>query len=57
MAEHTKTAAELKDEGNKLYALKQYTEAYDKYGAAIAQDSNNAILYANRAACSLGQQK
>ncbi|KZP31804.1 hypothetical protein FIBSPDRAFT_1037356 [Athelia psychrophila] len=57
MAEHTKTAAELKDEGNKFYAQKQYAEAYDKYGAAIAQDPNNAILYSNRAACSLGQQK
>ena len=57
MAHQPKLAAELKDEGNKLYAQKNYPEAYKKYTSAIAEDPNNAVLYANRAACSLGQKK
>ncbi len=44
----------LKNEGNNLYQTGQYRAAYRKYTEAIKEDSNNAIYYANRAACSLG---
>lgn len=49
-------SVELKEEGNKLYAQKNYSEAYQKYTAAIAEDTKNPVLYANRAACSMGQK-
>lgn len=57
MVLQSKSAAELKAEGNNLYTKKKYAEAYEKYTAAIVEDANNAVLYANRAACSLGQHK
>lgn len=50
-------AAVLKDEGNALFAKKDYSAAYTKYTEAIAEDGQNAVLYANRAACSLNTQK
>ena len=50
-------AAQLKDEGNKLYVGKDYAAAYGKYSEAIDLDSKNAVLYANRAACSLTMDK
>lgn len=46
-------AAELKEKGNKLFVAKDYTAAYYKYSEAIELDANNAVLHANRAACSL----
>lgn len=49
-------SVELKEEGNKLYAQKNYSEAYQKYTAAITEDAKNPVLYANRAACSMGQK-
>jgi hypothetical protein len=51
------TAAELKDEGNKLFVAKKYEQASRKYSDAIAKDASNAVLYANRAACALNLQK
>jgi hypothetical protein len=51
------TAAELKDEGNKLFVAKKYGQASRKYSDAIAKDASNAVLYANRAACALNLQK
>ena len=50
-------AAECKAEGNALFAKKKYALAYAKYTDAIAEDGSNAILYANRAACSLSMCK
>jgi tetratricopeptide (TPR) repeat protein len=47
------TATELKDAGNTLFAAKNFDAALVKYTKAIALDGNNAILYANRAACAL----
>lgn len=50
-------AALLKDEGNALFVKKEYAAAYDTYTEAISEDGQNAILYANRAACSLDLKK
>lgn len=44
-------AAQLKEEGNKFFTSKQYSQAYDKYSKALKVGGDNAILYANRAAC------
>ena len=48
------TWIQLKSDGNKLYTKKDFAGAYDKYTEAIAAGGENAILYANRAACSIG---
>ncbi|TCD68808.1 hypothetical protein EIP91_009675 [Steccherinum ochraceum] len=45
-------AVKFKNEGNVLFAKKDYRAAHHKYTLAIKEDGNNAILYANRAACS-----
>ena len=50
-------AAALKDEGNKLYAAKGYRGAHTKYSEAIELDKENAVLWANRAACALAMNK
>jgi Flp pilus assembly protein TadD len=47
----------LKDEGNALFKQKRFREAHQKYTWAIELDSNNAIIFANRAACSLSLKK
>ncbi|KDQ19786.1 hypothetical protein BOTBODRAFT_27211 [Botryobasidium botryosum FD-172 SS1] len=46
----------FKDEGNALFAKKEYAAAYEKYTDAIREDGTNAVLYANRAACSLNMK-
>lgn len=51
------TAAQLKEEGNALFVQKHFACAYEKYSEAIAVDDQNAVLYANRSACSLGMGK
>lgn len=45
------SAAELKAAGNALFGQQKWKEAHAKYTAAIALDADNAVLYANRAAC------
>ena len=50
-------AAALKDEGNKLYAKKDYRAAHAKYSEAIEADKENAVVWANRAACALAMNK
>ncbi|KAI0072379.1 TPR-like protein [Panus rudis PR-1116 ss-1] len=45
-------AKQLKEEGNALFAKKEYEDAHQKYSEAINHDKQNAILFANRAACS-----
>jgi hypothetical protein len=50
-------AAQLKDEGNKFFAQQDYVQAFTKYSDAITEDATNAILFANRAACSLAMNK
>jgi hypothetical protein len=53
----TPTASQLKDEGNALFVKKDYPLAHDRYTEAIAIDGQNAVLYANRSACSFGMAK
>ncbi|KAJ3899296.1 hypothetical protein F5879DRAFT_926356 [Lentinula edodes] len=43
----------LKEEGNKLFAQKQYVAAAEKYTEALQLGGDNAVLYSNRAACRL----
>ncbi|KAF9068932.1 hypothetical protein BDP27DRAFT_1326133 [Rhodocollybia butyracea] len=43
----------LKDEGNAFFIKKDYIKAASLYSEALLLDENNAILYANRAACRL----
>lgn len=55
----TETASDrLKAEGNAYYAQRKYEAAYAKYTAAIEVTmEENAILFANRSACSLAMKK
>lgn len=46
-------AETLKAEGNTLYTQGDHNDAIKKYTAAINIVSDNAILFANRAACRL----
>jgi hypothetical protein len=46
-------AKRLKDGGNAFFIKKDYIRAASLYSEAILLDENNAILYANRAACRL----
>jgi len=57
MAENVKASAQLKEEGNKFYVQQDYAQAHTKYTEAIAEDATNAVLYANRAACSLAMKR
>ncbi|OSD05835.1 hypothetical protein PYCCODRAFT_1361536 [Trametes coccinea BRFM310] len=47
-------AERLKAEGNALFVKNDFSRAYEKFTQAIKHDEENAILYSNRAACSLG---
>jgi small glutamine-rich tetratricopeptide repeat-containing protein alpha len=47
---NTELAEELKKDGNKLLAAKDYEGAIKKYSEAIALDDQNAVYFANRAA-------
>ena len=46
-------AERLKAEGNSLFVKSNFSGAYKKYSEAIKYDDKNAVLYCNRAACSL----
>ena len=50
-------ATQLKEEGNALFVKKDYALAIAKYSEAIAAEGDNAVLYANRAACQLALQQ
>ena len=50
-------AQELKTEGNALFGKGEWRAAYDKYVKAIQLDDQNAVLYANRAACAIHLKK
>jgi hypothetical protein len=53
----TSKAEQLKAEGNALYGSRKYKAAYAKYSEAIKTDPKNAILFANRAACSIEMKR
>ncbi len=53
-AQQNSDAVRLKTEGNALFAKNDFSAAYKKYTEALRHDDKNAILYCNRAACSLG---
>lgn len=46
-------ALKLKEEGNKLFIAKRFSQAYDKYSKAILVGGDNAVIFANRSACLL----
>ncbi|TCD61455.1 hypothetical protein EIP91_008412 [Steccherinum ochraceum] len=54
----TKPSADaLKEEGNALFAKKDYEAAIRKYTEALKLDENNAVLHANRSACSFNRKR
>ena len=53
----TSQADRLRAEGNTLFAKKNFKGAYKKYTEALKVDDKNAVLYSNRAACSLGMNR
>jgi len=55
--ETIQNAERLKAQGNELHQKGQYQAAYRKYTAAINEDPENAIYYANRAASSLASKQ
>ncbi|KIJ31284.1 hypothetical protein M422DRAFT_267089 [Sphaerobolus stellatus SS14] len=48
---------QIKAEGNALYGRRKHVEAIKKYDVAIGRVGDNAVLYANRAACYLALKK
>ncbi|KAK7052840.1 hypothetical protein VNI00_004159 [Paramarasmius palmivorus] len=54
MAGKASRVEKLKEEGNSLFAKKDYRAAIVKYNEAINLDDRNPVLYANRAACRIG---
>ena len=56
-SETQQLVAKLKEEGNALYAKKDFSRAYDKYTNALDEGGDNAVLYANRAACGMNLMK
>ncbi|KAJ7781665.1 activator of Hsp70 and Hsp90 chaperone [Mycena metata] len=50
-------ATELKDQGNKAFAAKDYDTAIDLFTQAIAIDPKNHVLYSNRSAAYVGKKQ
>ncbi|KAI9059649.1 hypothetical protein FKP32DRAFT_1579551 [Trametes sanguinea] len=50
-------AERLKAEGNALFVKNDFSGAYEKFTQALKHDEGSAILYSNRAACSLGRSR
>lgn len=51
------SATELKEQGNRLFAARQYDEAIGCYSKAILKNPTTATYYTNRALCYLKLQK
>ncbi|KAJ7265852.1 chaperone [Mycena haematopus] len=51
------SANELKDQGNKAFAAKDYDKAIDLFTQAIALDPKNHVLYSNRSAAHSGKKE
>lgn len=52
-SERQKEAAQLKDEGNKLFLVADFAGAKQKYGESLAMNPSDAKVWSNRAACEL----
>lgn len=52
-----KSAEELKEEGNKAYLAKRFDEALRCYSAAIALSPTTSVLFSNRCAVYLAQNR
>ena len=50
-------AEELKNQGNEAFAKKDFDSAMNLYSQAISLEPDNHVLYSNRAAAYLGQEK
>lgn len=53
----TMSAVDLKEQGNRLFAARQYDDAIGCYSKAILKNPTTATFYTNRALCYLKQQK
>lgn len=42
------SSADLKEQGNRAYANREFAKALDFYNKAIAIDPKNAVLFSNR---------
>ncbi|KAJ6510250.1 activator of Hsp70 and Hsp90 chaperone [Mycena vitilis] len=51
------SATELKDQGNKAFAAKEYDKAIDLFTQAIALDPKNHVLFSNRSAAHAGKKE
>ncbi|KAF8211560.1 activator of Hsp70 and Hsp90 chaperone [Mycena galopus ATCC 62051] len=51
------SANELKDQGNKAFAAKDYDKAIDLFTQAIALDPTNHVLFSNRSAAHSGKKQ
>ncbi|KAK7061350.1 heat shock protein sti1 [Favolaschia claudopus] len=51
------SANELKDQGNKAFAAKDYDKAIDLFTQAIALDPTNHVLFSNRSAAHAGKKQ
>lgn len=51
------TASELKEQGNRLFASRNYDEAIRSYTEAIIKNPGSSTFYTNRALCYLKQKK
>jgi hypothetical protein len=54
---NSEAALELKAEGNALFVKGDWVGAHGRYTLAIAQNEKSAVLYANRAQCSLNLKR
>ena len=50
-------ADELKNQGNKAFAAKDYTTAIDLFTKAIEIDPTNHVLFSNRSAAKAGKKE
>jgi stress-induced-phosphoprotein 1 len=47
---------ELKSQGNKAFAAKEYDKAIELFSQALEKDANNFVLWSNRSAAKAGKR-